>query len=678
MTQKKNYFKNKSKSLKPKLLIPTVLIVLLAVLTVGLTGYFVQKKSTYGLLGTMLSSELMNFEENAERRAKSAENARESANNNLIILAKSIASQFKYIADEDMNATLAQLTEELNIDRINIGDETGIAIFSSDSDGLGFDFKQYPDSNEYLKAIDDKEFTAVGENIPTPEGTLMHFIGAARLDKPGFIQIGVMSSTLEGIIQDTELSTIASETEFGEGGYIFVANSDGEILNHKNEALVGKNLSEFDWGKKILEQKNGEASYNLDGKEEHMAFKTDDKNIIVTSMPSETYTDSIKIFGVYILIEEIIILALTVAIVSILLDRLAIRKLKDGLLTIEEIERGNLNVEIDTSGNDEISLLMLGLNNMKMSLQNILGEISQYVDNIANMSNTLSESSEYTTISGQEIAATVGEIAIGANNQVKDVHDSRDKLENLSNTIDEIASGSNVIEQKSIEIEGQNQKSMESILLLREKFANNEESTKMVNQKTLNLAEKSTQIENIIEVINGIAAQTNLLALNASIEAARAGEHGKGFAVVAEEIRKLAEGSMDASSQIEEIISSIGVDIDETRVSMQDVSSIVIEANEELQNTVEEFDGLKTSNDVIVDLIGKLQNAVESSNKDKDEVIVSIDNVAAVSEETAASTEEISASTQEQTATFEGIADTAQELSQVSRGLADIVSKFNI
>ena len=315
---------------------------------------------------------------------------------------------------------------------------------------------------------------------------------------------------------------------------------------------------------------------------------------------------------------------------------------------------------------------------MKMSLQNILGEISQYVDNIANMSNTLSESSEYTTISGQEIAATVGEIAIGANNQVKDVHDSRDKLENLSNTIDEIASGSNVIEQKSIEIEGQNQKSMESILLLREKFANNEESTKMVNQKTLNLAEKSTQIENIIEVINGIAAQTNLLALNASIEAARAGEHGKGFAVVAEEIRKLAEGSMDASSQIEEIISSIGVDIDETRVSMQDVSSIVIEANEELQNTVEEFDGLKTSNDVIVDLIGKLQNAVESSNKDKDEVIVSIDNVAAVSEETAASTEEISASTQEQTATFEGIADTAQELSQVSRGLADIVSKFNI
>lgn len=126
---------------------------------------------------------------------------------------------------------------------------------------------------------------------------------------------------------------------------------------------------------------------------------------------------------------------------------------------------------------------------------------------------------------------------------------------------------------------------LDEILLTESTFTN-------IVDKFNKLQEYVQTIESVVKLINDIADQTNLLALNASIEAARAGEHGKGFSVVAQEVRKLAESTVNSVQQVHDTVNNLKYFSKDVAVSISETSQIVKHSSNDAKESINELDKL--------------------------------------------------------------------------------------
>jgi len=308
-----------------------------------------------------------------------------------------------------------------------------------------------------------------------------------------------------------------------------------------------------------------------------------------------------------------VIILLSIVVVYLLVNRLAIRPVKEIRKFAEIIAQGDLTYSISSESTDDIGKTINAVNNMNDNLKTIVGKI---IDSSTQLAATADQIADSNSTFSQVISEQASSVEETSATMVQMTASSKSTMDN-ANSANSVAIETRKIAEEGIPVMENTIKAMDEISI------------------------SSDKIRNISSVIEEISFQTTLLALNAAVEAARQGEHGRGFAVVAGEIRNLAKKTSESTKEIKLLINETSEKI----LSGVEYSRLL---NDKLADIIR---SVKKSTDLMNE-VNSASNEQSEGIKQVNLAIAEIDKVTQINselvEKNAAAAEELAAQANEQ------------------------------
>ena len=312
--------------------------------------------------------------------------------------------------------------------------------------------------------------------------------------------------------------------------------------------------------------------------------------------------------------------------------------------TIDQIVRDtDLTLRVEDKGNDEFSKIAIDFNMMMDKFHAMLSQISSAVESLSGSSNQVAKSGEQMASSALEQEQQTAMIA-------QAITEMSSAMAEVSESASRTATHAENAENLSIEGQKTIEESISAIHELAELVVNN---AKLINE----LNNQTTEINQVVMMIQGVAEQTNLLALNAAIEAARAGDSGRGFAVVADEVRTLAHNTQKATENIKEMISKLQTQANHAVSAMSDAENRASKSVEMAEHSSQKIQAISSSVSEIASMNIQVSTATEEQTSVTSEMSSSIEGFNL-------SINEISTSAQNNSVSGKELLDMAEQLKQ--------------
>lgn len=322
----------------------------------------------------------------------------------------------------------------------------------------------------------------------------------------------------------------------------------------------------------------------------------------------------------------------------------------DSMRILERMAKGDLTEKITKNYNGDHQKLANSINKVIDSLKSITIQTSNSVESTSLVANQILSSTEQMAAGVQEQSMQINEVSASVEQMTKTI------LETTKNTItaSEASSKAGIVAKEGGAIVSETIEGINRIAEIVTTGANTVEK----------LGHSSSQIGEIIQVINDIADQTNLLALNAAIEAARAGEQGRGFAVVADEVRKLAERTTKATKEIANMIKLIQSETEKAVNEMQSGKQEALKGKQKAEVAGKSLKNIISETEIVSQLISQVAAASEQQSATAEEISKNIETILNVTNESASGIQQI--------------VRAAEDLNKLTEDLKNVVAIYKI
>ena len=351
----------------------------------------------------------------------------------------------------------------------------------------------------------------------------------------------------------------------------------------------------------------------------------------------------------------VLVTAVVVAIallIGILVGRTVTGPLKGVSNMMQEIADGDgdLRQRLPDEGSDELAELGRRFNAFVVKIQNTMREVGTTTDQVASAAEELSRVANETRASVQEQGSETDQIASAINEMAATIQ----QISGNANEVESAASDADRMAKEGGDTIGSAQGAVNRL------SGEIAESARAIDA----LAEKSNDIQQVLDVIHAVTEQTNLLALNAAIEAARAGEHGRGFSVVADEVRQLAKRSAESADQIREMINGF---VSESRAAVERMGN----SRKSSDETVERIDHATRALTTIVTSVGQIHDQVT-------QIATAAEQQSQVAEEINQNVVRIVDAAQRSDTGVTQTDEASHELARLGESLRDLVAQFKV